>query len=130
MAETSGAKKKKKLKKRWFVIGGAVLVIAALLIVPRLLGAGKASAVLRLSDTTPVSRTDLRSTISANGTVESADATNVYSTLALPVRSVAVEVGDYVHAGDVLAELDGESVEDQISTQRASLNTAQAASGA
>lgn len=130
MAETTGVKKKKKLKKRWFVIGGVVLVVAALLIVPRLLGAGAAAAVLRLSDTTPVSRTDLRSTISANGTVESADATNVYSTLALPVKSVAVEVGDYVHAGDVLAELDGESVENQISTQRASLDTAQAAGGA
>ena len=130
MAEAAGVKKKKKVKKRWFVIGGVVLVIAALLIVPGLLGAGKASAVLRLSDTTLVSRTDLRSTISANGTVESADATNVYSTLALPVKSVAVEVGDYVHAGDVLAELDGESVENQISTQRASLSTAQAASGA
>lgn len=130
MAEAAGVKKKKKVKKRWFVIGGAVLVIAAVLIVPGLLGAGKASAVLRLSDTTLVSRTDLRSTISANGTVESADATNVYSTLALPVKSVAVEVGDYVHAGDVLAELDGESVENQISTQRASLSTAQAASGA
>ena len=88
MADTTGVKKKKKLKKRWFVIGGVVLVIAALLIVPRLLGAGAAAAVLRLSDTTPVSRTDLRSTISANGTVESADATNVYSTLALPVKSV------------------------------------------
>lgn len=130
MAEAAGVKKKKKVKKRWFVIGGVVLVIAALLIVPGLLGAGKASAVLRLSDTTLVSRTDLRSTISANGTVESADATNVYSTLALPVKSVAVEVGDYVHAGDVLAELDGESVENQISTQRASLSTAQAAGGA
>ena len=130
MAEAAGVKKKKKVKKRWFVIGGVVLVIAAVLIVPGLLGAGKASAVLRLSDTTLVSRTDLRSTISANGTVESADATNVYSTLALPVKSVAVEVGDYVHAGDVLAELDGESVENQISTQRASLSTAQAASGA
>ena len=130
MAETTGVKKKKKIKKRWFVIGGVVLVIAALLITPRLLGAGAAAAVLRLSDTTPASRTDLRSTISANGTVESADATNVYSTLALPVKSVAVEVGDHVHAGDVLAELDGESVEDQISTQRASLSTAQAAGGA
>lgn len=130
MAEAAGVKKKKKVKKRWFVIGGVVLVIAAVLIVPGLLGAGKASAVLRLSDTTLVSRTDLRSTISANGTVESADATNVYSTLALPVKSVAVEVGDYVHAGDVLAELDGESVENQISTQRASLSTAQAAGGA
>ena len=130
MADTTGVKKKKKLKKRWFVIGGVVLVIAALLIAPRLLGAGAAAAVLRLSDTTPVSRTDLRSTISASGTVESADAMNVYSTLALPVKSVAVEVGDFVHAGDVLAELDGESVENQISTQRASLDTAHAAGGA
>ena len=44
--------------------------------------------------------------------------------------AVLVEVGDVVHEGDLLAELDGEPIEDQLATQKASLETASGSAGA
>lgn len=67
------------------------------------------------------------SSISATGTVESSDTTKVYSALAYQVNSVLVEVGDVVKEGDLLAELDGEQIENQIATQKTSMEVASAA---
>lgn len=72
------------------------------------------------SDTQVLSYTDLESSVSATGTVESSDTTKVYSTLAYQVKSVLVEVGDVVQEGDLLAELDAEPIKNQIATQQTS----------
>ncbi len=130
MAQTQTVKKKKKIKKRWVILGVVAVLAAALLIVPKMMARKVISGMLRMSDVTTVSRMDLQSTISGTGTVESANATSVYSSLAYPVMAVHVEVGDVVAEGDLLAELDPENVENQINTQKASLETAQAAGSA
>ena len=119
-------RKKRKLKKRWIVL--AVVVIAAAGFFLRKKGSG-AQTVLT-SDTQIISYQDLESSVSATGTVESSETTKVYSTLAYQVKSVLVEVGDVVHEGDLLAELDGEPIEDQLATQKASLETASGSAGA
>ena len=119
-------RKKRKLKKRWIVL--AVVVIAAAGFFLRKKGSG-AQTVLA-SDTQIISYQDLESSVSATGTVESSETTKVYSTLAYQVKSVLVEVGDVVHEGDLLAELDGEPIEDQLATQKASLETASGSAGA
>lgn len=121
--------KKRKGRKARFAIGlvAAVLLVAAL---PRLLGDGAENDVLGLSDTTVLSYTDLRSSISATGTVESAMSMTVYSTMSYTVMDVHVEVGDYVEEGQLLAELDGEMIRDQISSQQANLNAASKSSKA
>ena len=115
------SKTKKKTKKR--VITAVVLVVlAAALILPGVLGGGKEVPQLDLTDTTVLAYTDLRSTISATGTVESAESTTVYSTVAYPVMAVHVEVGDKVREGDLLAELDDHSIQNQITSQEISLD--------
>ena len=121
--------KKRKGRKARLLIGvvAAVLLVAAL---PRLLGDGAEDDVLGLSDTTVLSYTDLRSSISATGTVESAMSMTVYSTMSYTVMDVHVEVGDYVEEGQLLAELDGEMIRDQISSQQANLNAASKSSKA
>ena len=121
--------KKRKGRKAGLLIGvvAAVLLVAAL---PRLLGDGVEDDVLGLSDTTVLSYTDLRSSISATGTVESAMSMTVYSTMSYTVMDVHVEVGDYVEEGQLLAELDGEMIRDQISSQQANLNAASKSSKA
>lgn len=115
------SKTKKKTKKR--VITAVVLVaLAAVLILPGVLGGGKEVPQLDLTDTTVLAYTDLRSTISATGIVESAESTTVYSTVAYPVMAVHVEVGDQVREGDLLAELDDHSIQNQITSQEISLD--------
>ena len=122
------AKKRKGRKARLLIgLAAAVLLVAAL---PRLLGDGAEDDVLGLSDTTVLSYTDLRSSISATGTVASAMSMTVYSTMSYTVKGVHVEVGDYVEEGQLLAELDGEMIRDQISSQQANLNAASKSSKA
>ena len=108
-------------KARGLVAVAVVLVLGAALILPALPG-GKEKPQLDLTDTTVLTYTDLRSTVSATGTVESAETTMVYSTAAYPVMAVHVEVGDYVKAGDLLAELDDHSIRNQITSQQISLD--------
>ena len=122
------AKKRKGRKARLLIgLAAAVLLVVAL---PHLLGDGAEDDVLGLSDTTVLSYTDLRSSISATGTVESAMSMTVYSTMSYTVMDVHVEVGDYVEEGQLLAELDGEMIRDQISSQQANLNAASKSSKA
>lgn len=115
-------------KKRVVTIAVIAVVLAAALILPKLLG-GKEEPLLDLTDTTVLAYADLRSTISATGTVESAETTTVYSTVAYPVMAVHVEVGDYVRAGDLLAELDDHTIQNQITSQQISLDLSAQSSG-
>ena len=120
-------RKKKKFKKRWIVLAVVVLVAAGGFLLRK--KGGNTQTVLA-SDTQVLSYTDLESSVSATGTVESSDTTKVYSTLAYQVKSVLVEVGDTVQEGDLLAELDGEAIENQIATQQTSMEVASGSAGA
>ncbi|MDR1459951.1 MAG: efflux RND transporter periplasmic adaptor subunit, partial [Bacteroidales bacterium] len=51
-------------------------------------------------------KSDLVSSITTNGTVESAEKSNVYARSNLPVDQINVQVGDYVSGGQVLCVLD------------------------
>ena len=120
-------RKKRKLKKRWIVLAVVALAAAAGFFLRK---KGSGAQTVLASDTQVLSYQDLESSVSATGTVESSDTTKVYSTLAYQVKDVLVEVGDVVHEGDLLAELDGEPVENQLATQKASLETASGSAGA
>ena len=117
---TANRTRTKKRQKRWIIGGISVVVVLAVLF--GLLRGKKETPQLDLADTTVLTYTDLQSTISASGTVESADSTTVYSTMAYPVMAVHVEVGDYVQAGDLLAELDDQSIRNQITSQQINLD--------
>ena len=119
---------KKKKRAGWIWVTSAAMVLLTVLVFGR--SRTKTEKIfVDLSDTTVLSHTDLRHTISASGTVESAESTSVYSALAYPVQAVHVRVGDKVEAGALLAELDGQNILNQIASQEISRNTA-AASGA
>lgn len=68
---------------------------------------------------------DIRSTVSATGTIYSTNAVNVYSNLSYSVKSVYVSVGDTVAEGDILAELDTESLESSIAQKQAQVSSSQ-----
>ncbi|MDL2232589.1 HlyD family secretion protein [Ruminococcaceae bacterium OttesenSCG-928-L11] len=68
---------------------------------------------------------DIRSTVSATGTVYSVNAVNVYSNLNYPVQTVHVSVGDVVEEGQVLAELDSASLKSDISQKEAQVYASQ-----
>lgn len=107
--------KKSKKRRKWILAAAAVVLIAALLLIR---GKNKQQTPqLDLTDTTVLSYTDLENSISATGTVESANSRMVYSTSAFQVMAVHVEVGDRVREGQLLAELDGESIQNQINSQ-------------
>ncbi|MCL2225325.1 MAG: HlyD family secretion protein [Defluviitaleaceae bacterium] len=59
--------------------------------------------------------------LSVRGVVESVESRNVYSTLGFFIESVAVEVGDEVSEGQILAVLDIEDLELLIAQQRVEL---------
>ena len=120
-------RKKKKFKKRWLVLAVVVLAAAGGLLLRK---KGANTQTVLASDTQVLSYTDLESSVSATGTVESSDTTKVYSTLAYQVKSVLVEVGDTVQEGDLLAELDAEPIENQIATQQTSMEVASGSAGA
>lgn len=111
---------KRKKRKKW-IIAAAVVVVLAVVLVLRGRSKLKDLPLLDLTDTTVLSRMDLENSVSATGTVESAARTTVYSTMAYPVMAVHAEVGDRVEAGQVLAELDGETLRDQIASQEITL---------
>lgn len=70
----------------------------------------------------------LDDSISASGTVESSDVSNVTTDLKYTVKTVDVKVGDMVQAGDVICTLDTESLEKSIEKAKETLadNVAQA----
>ncbi len=73
----------------------------------------------------PLVKTNLQNSISASGSVYSNTKVNVYSSLNNLVKTVNAEVGDEVKAGDVLAELDTESIESSISQAENNIKSAE-----
>lgn len=68
---------------------------------------------------------NLSDTINIRGTVESTQSRNVFSSLNFIIEETFVEVGDFVHEGDILAILDTADLQLNIAQSRAELNIAQ-----
>lgn len=103
----------------------ALLVVLALAaaIVLRFLpqkGAAQGSTVSFVRTTT-LQKTSLENSVSTTGTVESANVSTVTTDLKYTVKSVNVQVGDTVQAGDVICTLDTEDLEKQIARAKESL---------
>lgn len=64
--------------------------------------------------TVTLARTTLENSVSASGTVESVQVSTVTTALAYPVKTVEVQVGDTVAAGEVICTLDTGELERQI----------------
>lgn len=71
--------------------------------------------------TEPVSRGDLKLTVTANGTLQPTRSVSIGSELSGTVLRVLVDVNDHVKKGQVLVELDTAKLTDQILRSRATL---------
>lgn len=118
-------------RKKTLVIVVLILLIAAVglwyfkLRRPALPAAVKNGSYVR---TVTLQKGNLDDSISASGTVESSDVSNVTTDLKYTVKTVNVKVGDMVQAGDVICTLDTESLEKSIEKAKETLadNMAQA----
>jgi macrolide-specific efflux system membrane fusion protein len=91
------------------------------------IGGGGGETALGQTTTTTVSRGTVRSTVSASGTIESAETAGASFTTSGTVTDVLVEVGDHVREGQILARVDDASA--QADLESASANASSAAAG-
>lgn len=113
----------KKLKKKWIVL--LCLAAAASVCVGAVFLNGSQHSAMPVS-TVSLARTELQNTVAATGTVSSAQAANVYTSLGSNIQSIHVQVGDRVEAGDILCELDTQRLQLDIAMKTAELNKAAA----
>ncbi|MEA5059488.1 MAG: HlyD family efflux transporter periplasmic adaptor subunit [Candidatus Pelethousia sp.] len=118
--------KKPWTKKRiitWAVVGVVVALLGYSCVAAPVIAANAARREVSMSlGTTLLSPQEIVTSISATGTVESADKQYVYPIKAgYSVREVPVEVGDVVQEGDILCLLDDSTLQDQIDTNELSL---------
>ena len=113
------------MKNKKKIITVAVLV-AVLAVVMGMNVLGGSSPVL--ASYTEIYPTELSNSISVKGTVESIEKRNVYTTLGLTIKTVNVEAGDSVTAGQVLCEMDTEELELDIAQKKANLSVTQQSS--
>jgi macrolide-specific efflux system membrane fusion protein len=91
------------------------------------IGGGGGETALGQTTTTTVSRGTVRSTVSASGTIQSAETAGASFATSGTVTEILVEVGDHVRAGEVLAQVDEASA--QTDLESASANASSAAAG-
>lgn len=109
-----------------------VLVILAAVAAVLVLGQRRRFAAAASARTTTYIRTvtlqkgSLEDSISATGTVQSAETSNVTTDLKYTVKTVEVQVGDAVEAGDVICTLDTSELESSIQKLTESLAEAKA----
>ena len=128
--ETNSAPAVTKPRRKWPVVLVVAVLICAGVLAAGKLTEGKNALVISPTDTALLVRTDLQDSVSATGTVESAQSMTVYSTKAYTVQEILVKVGDRVEAGQLLCKLDDKNIRNQIESQEASLNAAQNSSNA
>lgn len=99
-----------------------VLALAAAMVLRFLPQKGAAQgSTVSFVRTTTLQKTSLENSVSTTGTVESANVSTVTTDLKYTVKSVNVQVGDTVQAGDVICTLDTEDLEKQIARAKESL---------
>ncbi|MCK5622975.1 MAG: efflux RND transporter periplasmic adaptor subunit, partial [Alphaproteobacteria bacterium] len=108
---------------RWSIFGLSGLVLAALVV--WYLSAGKDDGGAAYV-TAPVERRDLVVTVTATGTLEPTNEVEVSSELSGMIRWVFVDNNDPVDEGQILAELDTDKLEAQVTRARAALTAAKA----
>ncbi len=115
----------KKSKKKLIIVLAVIAVIVLLVISGLFLKPKNTAKIVDLDDTTVLKIRDIEKTISGVGVVESSNSTLVYSTLGYLVEKVNVSLGDYVEKGDLLAVLEDDVIQNQITSAQLNLNQAE-----
>lgn len=119
-----GKKKFRNFIKKHKVFSVIIAIILVLLIVFGILfikakqNSGSTYSYIR---TTTLAKGNLDNSISATGTVESAEVSNVTTALSYTVKSISVAVGDKVKTGDIICTLDTDELEEQIEKERSNI---------
>ena len=87
---------------------------------------GHASVVTSTGQIATVTRGDMKTTVSGNGTVAAADTDSLSFASSGKVTAVNVKAGDTVKAGQVLATIDSSELQSSLSSAEANLASAQA----
>lgn len=124
-------KQMKKHRKLWIII--VIIVVIAILAGMMVSNFRKRSeqmaAFLNQTETASVERRTLVSSVSATGVICSSESKDVKANLnGVEVKTVAVEVGDYVKSGDILCEFDSVDLQEDLEDAKTSLNNAVAKS--
>lgn len=116
------AKHHKKLTALILVV--AIIGSAALVLWLRAKNTGNSAGFSR-PETTSLQKMDLELTVTATGTLESADKKSVTSSLAYDVEEIYAKVGDVVAAGDLLCTLDPTDLNEKIADVRNQISSAE-----
>ncbi len=102
-------------KKKWIIIVVAVLVIAAIVIGAIGSSGSKAQAVTSQGTVAYIEKRTIANSISGNGVVEAAEKEDIVGgSYGMEVKSVHVEEGDVVAAGDIICVFDTTDLEERI----------------
>jgi len=113
--------RRRKRRKGWIFVVLLILAAAGYFIYTNYFSAEDTAVEVRFTE---INRADLMDAISVKGNVQSVLKRNVYSNLAMTVKSVEVSVGDRVSAGQALCRLDRQDLELNIEQSNAELNAA------
>ncbi len=111
----------KKKKVKWFVILGIVALIAIVCLVKT----SKSSQKELVIRTHVVGEYTVENTVTATGTIEPVETVDVGTQVSGKVEKIYVDFNDVVKKGDLLAELDKLTLNQNVSRARASLTSAE-----
>ena len=117
-ANTKG-KKGSKIK---FIIIGIILLLVIGFVATMISSASMMSG-MTMVDIYQLEKKNIENTVSVSGIIESQTFEQVSSKLAYNIETVNVEVGDKVKAGDILATLNSDDLQDQIVQQQAAVDS-------
>ena len=118
--ETHTLMKKKNIK--WIVILGVIVVALALIFIIKANKSSKKELVIR---THVVDEYTVENTVTATGTIEPVETVEVGTQVSGKVERILVDFNSVVKKGDLLAELDKQTLNQSVSRAKASLTSAE-----
>ncbi|MCM1524924.1 MAG: efflux RND transporter periplasmic adaptor subunit [Ruminococcus sp.] len=119
MSKTN-ASGKKGSKIKFIIIALIVLIVIVFAVI--MISSASMMAGMTMADVFPLEKKTIENTVSFSGIVESRTFEKVSADLQYNIDTVNVEVGDKVKAGDILATLNSDDLQDQIVQQQAALD--------
>ncbi len=100
----------KSRKTLFFIIGGIVFILLAFVVYSRVKSniesSGKQNQIIPVIELTNIKRGSMTSKLDFTGDVQAIEQANIYSRVAGNIQKIYVNIGDYVHQGKLLAEID------------------------
>ena len=103
------------------IVAAVLLVLLALLLFKFIMGRikGDKGEAISQNQVVTLSRGSVTNSVTEKGKVVPSNSVEVYAEKPLPVTHINVKVGDKVKKGDIIAELDSSSIEQQLRSRRA-----------